>query len=550
MFAMQREVNSVISEIETATLSKKSGETADLTKAYEESLRDFKEGQVVKGKIIALTPKEALIDVGYKSEGAVPLEEFLNAELLKVGDDVEVLLEAKEDDDGRIVLSKRKAERSVGWDRLISRHQEGDMIEGRVTKKVKGGLMVDIGVEAFLPASLVSLKGFTNVNQFIGQSLKCKIVKINKARKNIVVSRKDVLQEELDEQRVKVLSELTKGERRTGTVKNITDFGAFIDLGGVDGLLHITDMSWGRISHPSEVVSIGQKIEVVILDFDKENMKVSLGLKQLQQSPWENVEARYPVGTKVKGKVVNLLPYGAFVEIEKGLEGLVHISELSWNRRINHPNEVVQVGQEVEATVLNVDKANQKLGLGMKNPEEDPWLEVEKKYPVGKRIEGTVRSLTDYGAFVELEEGIDGLIWIQDMSWTRKVNHPKSLLKKGQKVETAILSVDAKNRKISLGLKQLTQDPWPEIMAHYPVGAVLSGKITKVTKFGIFLELEEGVEGLVHISEIGPERSGNLEQNCKVDETVQARVIKVDIDLRRIGLSLKSVENEGAEPKE
>ena len=516
--------------------------TPDLSKAYEESLRDIKEGQVVKGRIIALTAKEALVDVGYKSEGYIALDEFMDAKDLKVGDEVEVYLESKEDEDGRIVLSKRKAERSQGWDRVVARCHEGDIVEGRVTKKVNGGVMVDIGVEAFLPASLISLKGFTNVNQFLGQALKCKIIKINKARKNIVVSRKEILQEETDKQRTKIFSELKKGEVRAGTVKNITDFGAFIDLGGVDGLLHITDMSWGRVSHPNEIVSVGKKINVMILDFDKETMKVSLGLKQTLPSPWENVEEKYPVGMKVKGKVVNILPYGAFVEIEKGLEGLVHISELSWNRRVTHPNEVVSIGQEVEAVVLHVDRQNQKLGLGMKNPDQDPWLSVEQKYPVGSKIEGKVRSLTDYGAFVELEEGIDGLVWIQDMSWTRKVNHPKDVLKKGQQVETVILSVDAKSRKISLGLKQLTQDPWPDIVSRYSVGSTLMGKITKVTKFGIFLELEQGVEGLVHVSEISPDRAGNLEQNCKVDDTVKARVIKIDTDLRRIGLSLKGVE--------
>jgi len=516
--------------------------SVDLSKAYEESLRDIKEGQVVKGKIIALTSKEVLVDVKYKSEGYIPLHEFLDAATLKVGDEVEVLLESREDEDGRIVLSKRKAERSQGWDRVVSRCHEGDLVEGKVTKKVKGGLMVDIGVEAFLPASLVSLKGFTNVNQFLGQTLKCKVIKINKARKNIVVSRKEVLQEEQDTQRGKILSELKTGEVRGGTVKNITDFGAFIDLGGVDGLLHITDMSWGRISHPSEILSVGQKVNVMILDFDTTTMKVSLGLKQTQTSPWEKVEEKYPVGTRVKGKVVNLLPYGAFVEIEKGLEGLVHISELSWNRRVTNPSEVVSIGQEVEAVVLHVDRQNQKLALGMKSPDQDPWLSVEERYPVGSKVQGRVRTLTDYGAFVELEGGLDGLVGLQEMSWTRKVNHPRDILKKGQDIETVVLSVDAKNRKVALGLKQLTSDPWPDIVSRYSVGMILSGKITKATKFGIFLELEQGVEGLVHISEIGPERSGNLEQNCKIGETVKARVIKIDTDLRRIGLSLKNVE--------
>jgi len=533
----------MIGEMEQKVVTTNDVTGYDLSKAYEESLRDFKEGQVVKGTIIGLTQKEVLVDVGYKSEGSIAIDEFVQAEPLQIGDEVEVFLESKEDDEGRIVLSKRKAERSVGWDRVISRCHEGDVVEGKVTKKVKGGLMVDIGVEAFLPASLISLKGFTNVNQFLGQALKCKIIKINKARKNIVVSRKELLQEESDKQRGKVFSELEKGQVRTGTVKNITDFGAFIDLGGVDGLLHITDMSWGRVSHPNEIVSVGQQVDVMILDFDKESMKVSLGFKQTQPSPWENVETRYPVGTKVKGKVVNILPYGAFVEIEKGLEGLVHISELSWNRRINHPNEVVSLGQEVEATVLHVDQQNQKLGLGMKDASQDPWLSVESKYPVGTKVEGKIRSMTDYGAFVELEEGVDGLIWTQDISWTRKVNHPKNVFKKGDTVQATVLSLDVPNRKIALGIKQLSEDPWPEITSKYSVGATLEGKITKVTKFGIFLELEEGIEGLVHVSEIDLERSKNIEATCKVGETVQARVIKVDSELRRIGLSLKETES-------
>ena len=532
----------MIGEVETKTLDRNNSITVDLSRAYEDSLRDFKEGQVVKGKIIALTSKEALVDVGYKSEGPIPLEEFGDPNLLKVGDEIEVLLESKEDEEGRVVLSKRKAERSQGWDRVVSRCHEGDIVEGKVTKKVKGGLMVDIGVEAFLPASLISLKGFTNVNQFLGQMLKCKVIKINKARKNIVVSRKEVLQEETDKQRAEILSELKKGEIRTGTVKNITDFGAFIDLGGVDGLLHITDMSWGRIAHPHEVVSVGKKLDVMVLDFDKETMKVSLGLKQLQPSPWEDVESKYPAGTKVKGRIVNILPYGAFVEIEKGLEGLVHISELSWNSRITHPSEVVSIGQEVEATVLHVDRQNQKLGLGLKDPNQDPWLSAETKYPIGSKIEGKIRSFTDYGAFIEVGEGIEGVVALQDMSWVRKVNHPRDILRKGQRVEAIILSVDGKNRKIALGLKQLTPDPWPDIVSRYPVGSLLHGKITKVTKFGIFLELEEGVEGLVHISEIGPDRNKNLDQSCKIGETVKARVIKIDTDLRRIGLSLKNVE--------
>ena len=511
----------------------------DLDRFYEDTFKEFKEGEIVKGKIVALTSKEVLIDIGYKSEGYISLNEFPNSQSLKIGDEVDVLLESKENEDGVIVLSKWKAERKMGWERIMNEFKEGDIIEGRVRRKVKGGLMVDVGLEAFLPASLVALRGFSNFDQHIGQTLKFKIVKINRARRNIVLSRKDVLKQEQEVVRTKLIQELKKGDIRQGVVKNITDFGAFIDLGGVDGLLHITDMSWGRVSHPSEIVALGDKIDVVILGVDRENIKVSLGLKQKTSSPWQDVESKYPVGTKVKGKVVNILPYGAFVELEKGLEGLVHISELSWSRRITHPNEMLAIGDVIEAIVLNVDEPAQKISLGMKQMEANPWLKAKERYPVDSRVKGKVRSLTEYGAFIELEEGIDGLIHISDMSWTKRINHPEEILKKGQKIEAVVLSVDQENRKIALGLKQLTPDPWPEIVKSYPAGLEVEGTVSKITNFGVFLELKPGLEGLLHISELKEPAKGKPADMFKVGDKIKVRIAKADAGLRKISLTMK-----------
>ena len=511
----------------------------DLDKFYEDSFKDLKEGEIVKGKIVAITSKEALIDIGYKSEGYISLSEFSNASALKVGDEVEVLLESKEDEEGRIVLSKWKAERKMGWEKIIEGYNEGDLIEGRVCRKVKGGLMVDVGMEAFLPASLVVLRGFANLGQYIGQTLKFKIVKINKARRNIVVSRKDVLKHEHEEARTKLIHELKKDEIRQGVVKNITDFGAFIDLGGIDGLLHITDMSWGRVSHPSEIVAIGDKIDVVILDVDKTNTRVSLGLKQKTSSPWQDVEKKYPVDTKVKGKVVNILPYGAFVELEKGLEGLVHISELSWSRRIAHPNEVLAIGDVVEAIVLSVDSKAQKISLGVKQMEANPWLKAKEHYPIGSRVKGKIHTLTEFGAFVELEEGIDGLIHISDMSWTKRLTHLEGILKKGQKIEAVVLSVEQENRKIALGLKQLMPDPWPEIVKRYPAGLEAEGTVCKVANFGAFVELEKDIEGLLHISELKEPTSGKPADIFKVGDRIKVRIAKVDVEQHKIALTMK-----------
>jgi small subunit ribosomal protein S1 len=510
----------------------------ELARLYDSTVKEIKEGQIIKSKIIEIRPDEVVVDIGYKSEGIVSKKEFSEPEKLKIGDEVEVLLESKENEDGCVVVSKQKADKLQGWERIISTNKEGDIITGKPSRKVKGGLMVDIGMEAFLPASLASLKTYCNLDELINQELEFKIVKINRARKNIVVSRKDVLQQRLQESRQRLLKELEKGRIVSGTVKNITDFGAFIDLGGMDGLLHITDMNWGRISHPSEMLAIGDKVEVMVLDFNKETNRVSLGLKQKAPNPWEDVDKKYPAGAKVKGKIVNIMPYGAFIELEKGIEGLVHISELSWSKRYSHPNELLAIGDVVEAVVLDVDKGSQKISLGMKQLEADPWLGAEEKFPVNARVKGKVRNLTDYGAFVELEEGVDGLIHVSEMSWTKKVSHPKEILKKGQRVEAIVLSVDSKNRKLSLGLKQLTDDPWPKIAQTYKEGYTIKGKVTKITGLGIFVELEKDLEGLVQINELEEKTLPELEAKYKVGGKIPVKVVKLDDAQRKIALGL------------
>ncbi|MFC1624190.1 30S ribosomal protein S1 [Candidatus Omnitrophota bacterium] len=517
----------------------KAQEEFDLKSAYEKTFRRLNEGDIVKGKVIAIGKKDIYIDFGYKSEGIIPFSEFKGSTDIKLGDEFDVLVESKENEDGLITVSKKKAERTVGWDRIANKCKEGDFMEGKVIRKVKGGLMVDVGIEAFLPASLVALKGFGNVNQLMNQTLRFKIVKMNKMRKNIVLSRKDAIMQERDDAKSKLMLVLKVGELRKGLVKNITDFGAFIDLGGVDGLLHITDMSWGRISHPSEVVAIGDTVEVMILNFDKDSMKVSLGLKQKTESPWKDVETKYPIASKVKGTVVNIMPYGAFVELEKGVEGLIHVSELSWTARVNNPADVLAIGDIVEAIVLSVGSGSQKISLGIKQVEPNPWLEIKEKFLPGARVEGKVRNMTDYGAFIEIEGRIEGFIHVSDMSWTRKTNHPKEFLKKGQKVEVMILAVDSGNQRISLGIKQLVPDPWPEIIKKYSLGVTIEGAITKITNFGFFVEMEKDLEGLVHISELNLEPSQKLEDHYKVGDNVEACVIKMDEAERKIGLSLK-----------
>ncbi len=527
---------------ETDIEEKKEVRSDEFSKLYLESIVDIKEGQIVKGKIIAINPKDVVVDIGYKSEGAIAISEFSDPEAIKIGDEVEVYLESKEDDNGMVVLSKQKAERAVGWEMVISRYNEGDILDGKVSKKVKGGFMVNIGVEAFLPASLASVRGFGNLNQLIGQTFPFKIVKINKARKNIVVSRKDAVQQQKDEDKKKIFDNLQKGSVVNGIVRNITDFGAFIDLGGgIIGLLHITDMSWGRVSHPSEVLAIGDTIDVMVLDFDKESSRVSLGLKQKTQNPWEVVDTKYAVGNKVKGTVVNLVPYGAFVELEKGVEGLLHISELSWTKKYNNPNELLAIGDRIEVQILEVDKNNKKISLGLKQLESNPWLDVESKYPVSIKVKGKVRNLTDYGAFVELEDGIDGLVHVSDISWTKRIAHPKDVFKKGEKIEAVVLAVDASNRRISLGIKQLTPDPWDDIAAKYMQDTVMAGKVTKVANFGLFVEIDKDLEGLVHISEISLAEGEKIEEKFKVGDEVKVKVLKVDSIQHKIALSVKEV---------
>jgi small subunit ribosomal protein S1 len=519
----------------------KKEEDFDIATAYVKTFRSLNEGDIVKGKVIAVGYKDVYIDFGYKSEGIIPVTEFEDLSTVKIGDEFDVLVESKENEDGLITVSKKKAEKTQGWNKIVTELQEGDIVEGKVMRKVKGGLMVDVGMEAFLPASLVTLRGFGNINQIMNQTLKFKIVKMNKARKNIVLSRKDAIIQEKEEAKDRVIHELKVGELRKGTVKNITDFGVFVDLGGIDGLLHITDMSWGRIAHPSEMLAMADSIEVVVLNIDKENGKVSLGLKQKTESPWKDVEKKYPVGTRVKGKVVNIMPYGAFVELEKGVEGLVHVSELSWTTRVNNPSDFLAIGDIVEAVVLSVDSQNQKISLGIKQIEANPWLEIKEKFPAGTKVEGKVRNLTDYGAFVEIEGGIEGFVHINDMSWTRKINNPKEFLKKGQKLEVIVLAVDAESQRMNLGIKQITSDPWPEIMKKYALGTSVEGTITKIATFGLFIEIEKDLEGLVHISELGLEPDRKIENSFKVGDRVNAIVIKVDEVDRKIGLSLKQV---------
>ena len=516
-------------------------EQAAPTVDYEGTFRKIGVGHVVKGFVISISPKEVVVDIGFKSEGVIPSYEFDSLATLKTGDEVEVLLEETENEKGQIVLSKKKAEKSQGWDRVIADVKEGDPIEGRVTRKVKGGLMMDVGVEAFLPASLAFLKGFGSLNSLLGQTMQVKIVKINPSRKNIIVSRKDVLEKEKQESKAKTLEELEVCSVRKGTVKNITDFGAFINLGGIDGLLHITDMSWGRIAHPSEIVKVGDKIDVKVLSFDKDTMRVSLGLKQLHNNPWVDADQRFPVGSKAKGKVVNVMPYGVFVELSKGIEGLVHVSEISWSKRVSNPAEVFKPGDTVDVMVLNVDKEHEKISLGIKQTEANPWVGIDQRFPIGKKVKGTVRNLTEFGAFVELEDGIDGLIHVSDMSWTRKVNHPKDVLKKGQEIEAVILMVDSTAHKLSLGLKQLILDPWEEIASKLSIGALVMGAVTKVASFGVFVEIEKDVEGLLHISETDLTSAQQLETSFPSGKKVQAKIIKIDIPARKIALSTKGV---------
>lgn len=504
------------------------------------SFRELSEGSIVKGKILEIKPQVVLVDIGYKSEGAIPSNEFEDEDI-QVGDEVEVLLERLENDEGMVVLSKEKAAHRQNWEKIYAVFKDGGLVKGKVKSVVKGGLMVNVGVEAFLPGSQIDIIPPKDLNEYVGKVFEFKIVKINDERKNIVLSRREVIEAERAEQRQKFLDSVTPGDKVVGVVKNITDFGAFVDLNGMDGLLHITDMSWGRLNHPSEMLGIGQQIEVQILEVNREKERVSLGLKQLQNNPWENIESRYPVGQQVHGKVTKLVAYGAFVEVEEGVEGLIHVSELSWTKRIARPSDVLTVGQEISAVVLGINKEERKISLGVRQLDANPWDDIDVRYPIGTKMTRPVRNLTAYGAFVELEEGIDGMIHVSDLSWTRKINHPSELLKKGQEVEAVVLGIDKANQRISLGMKQLDTDPWSIIDNRFKVGDIVKGRVAKIASFGAFVELEDDIDGLVHISQISEDRIEKVKDKLNVGDEVEARVIKVDKVERRIGLSIKAM---------
>jgi small subunit ribosomal protein S1 len=497
-------------------------------------------GSIVKGTIIEVGSKDVLVDIGYKSEGVISGGEFEDIKTVKVGDQIDVLIEKLEDKEGMVVLSKEKAEFKQNWERILTICNEGGTISGKVKAIVKGGLLVNIGVEAFLPASQIDVLTPKNLAQYVGNTYEFKVVKINQERQNIVLSRRELIEQERTERRQKLLAEMTPGDIRKGTVKNITDFGAFIDLNGIDGLLHITDMSWGRVGHPSEILKVGQDIDVVVLDINREKERVSLGLKQKLANPWDSIEQKYPVGAKVKGRVVNLVPYGAFVELEPGVEGLVHVTELSWTKRVAKPSDMLEPDQEIEAVVLGINREEQKISLGLRQLEANPWDQAMDKYPAGTKVKGKIRNLTSYGAFIELEEGLDGMIHVSDMSWTRKINHPSEVLKKGDEVEALVLEVDKTNQRIAVGMKQLLPDPWEGIDQMYKVGDLVTGKVTKLASFGAFIGLQHEIDGLVHISQISEERIDKIKNVLKVDQEVTARVIKIDKSDRRIGLSIKA----------
>ncbi len=528
-----------------STVSKGSEAQLDretLAALYEETFKNLEEGTITEGRVVALTKDKVVVDIGYKSEGIIPGDQFSSEEIqnLKVGDKLQVYIEECEDEDGNLVLSKEKADKMKIWEELEKLYKDEKSIEGKIVSRIKGGMMVDIGVKAFLPGSQIDLHPVRDLDGLVGKTFPLKIIKINHRRGNVVVSRRVLLEETRDSKRKTTLANLKEGQLIQGMVKNITDYGAFIDLGGIDGLLHITDMSWGRVGHPSEMFSVGDKIEVSVLKYDRETGRISLGVKQKSADPWSNVAGRYPIGTRVRGRVVSLTDYGAFVELEPGVEGLVHVSEMSWTHEVRHPSRVVAVGDQVEAAVLNVDPASRKISLGMKQTAPNPWDMIESKYPIGTRIEGKVKSLTDFGAFIGLEEGIDGLIHISDMSWTKHIKHPSELFKKAQKVEAVVLRIDKEKERLSLGYKQLSRDPWDdEIPARYHVGDSVTGKVSKVADFGIFIELDGGVEGLIHISEAGLDSQVKLEEKFKLQEDVTAKIIKVDREERKIALSLR-----------
>jgi small subunit ribosomal protein S1 len=528
------------------------GSKQEFEELFQESLRQPQVGDIVKGMVVQIDPDYVLVNIGYKSEGCIAVGEFMDEQgqlTVKVGDEVKVYFEKKENVKGYVVLSRKKAEREVIWDKIAQLEEEGGLIEGKIVANVKGGLTVDIGIPAFLPASQVDIRPVGNLDKLIGQAFQFKIVKVNRKRGNIVLSRRIFLEEERDRKKNETLANLAEGQILDGVVKNITDYGAFIDLGGIDGLLHIADMSWGKLNHPSEILKIGETISVKVLKYDKEKGKISLGIKQTKPDPWLTVEPKYSVGDRVSGKVVSLTDYGAFISLEEGVEGLVHVSEMSWTKRIRHPSDLLKAGDEVEAEILAVDIPNRRISLGLKQVQVNPWTIIEEKYPVGTKIEGQVKNVTDFGIFIGVEEGIDGLVHVSDMSWTRRIKHPAEIFSKGQTVQAVVLNVDPASERLSLGIKQLGPDPWTEIPVKYKPGTKVKGKITSVTDFGIFLEIEDGIEGLVHISEISQEKIATPKGFASVGDEIEAVVLNVDTNEKKIALSIKAVNlsNEKAE---
>lgn len=539
---------------EGSTEPRPQGEVQEWRELYDKTLRDISEGEIVRGTVVNITDDAVMVDIGYKSEGTISIQEFRSpmGEIeIKIGDQVDVYLEQKENNEGIVVLSREKAEKIKVWDEITHTFEKEGVVQGLILGKTKGGLMVDIGVKAFLPGSQIDLRPIKDLDRLVGKTFPMKVIKLNQRRGNIVLSRRAYLEEERKDERERTLGILEEGKVVKGKVKNLTEYGAFVDLGGIDGLLHITDMSWGRINHPSELFVVGDDIEVVVLKLDRENQRVSLGLKQRSPDPWESADERYPVGGKVKGKVVSLVDYGAFVELEPGIEGLVHVSEMSWKQRIKHPSKMVAIGDIIEIVVLDIDKKAKRISLGMKQAEPNPWMYVEEKYPVGIRVKGRVRNLTEYGAFVELEDGLDGLIHISDMSWTKRVRHPSEILKKGDWVEAMVLRVDKNTHRISLGLKQAQADPWQTIVPEkYKVGMDVKGRVVRLMEFGAFVELEDGIEGLLHISEMRQERVAKPEEVVTVGDEITTKIIKLDTDERKIGLSIRAYLQNSKEEKE
>jgi len=511
---------------------------------FEESLRTVKPGGVVKGRVVGITSTHVLIDVGYKSEGGIPIQEFSDRHgnlQVKVGDEVDVFFDSPEGENGGIVLSRQRAENIKLWEEIEKAYNEGLGIEGHIVGKVKGGFRVDVGVPGFLPGSHVDIRPSRNLDRFIGTTDRFVILKYNRARGNVVVSRRALLEKERDSLKKEILKVLEEGVILEGTVKNITGYGAFVDLGGIDGILHISDMSWGRINHPTEVVHVGEKLKVVVLKFDPEKERISLGIKQLTPDPWHTVAEKYPLGSRVQGKVISLMDYGAFVELESGIEGLIHISEMSWTKKVSHPSKILQVGQTVEVVVLNVDPSHRRISLGLKQVMANPWESAKEKYPVGSVVKGPVRNITDFGIFVGIEEGIDGLVHISDLHWSKKIKHPSELYKKGDLVEARVLGVNVENERFSLGIKQLTPDPWKVIAERYPAGSKVKGQVTSVPDFGVFVRIDEGVEGLIHVSQLSVERIDKPSSLYKVGDEVEAEVINIDVNERKIGLSIRTL---------